>query len=144
MKLAGLNLSAPVLGMVRYLPPPMKFFALYLLPHLKELLAVPGVQPYMVSRKPEIVRRFLTDMKCVPFLGGGQMSYLVRMSYALKYNAELLKVPTYIHLAGKEKNVGCSLPDLPDHQNLKKQNKIHYISLSCFQFARYSSQCRGR
>jgi acylglycerol lipase len=126
LKVAGIILSAPPLAMNENLNCFMKGFVWYGLGELKEFVMTAKINPFTVSRKPEFVRKMLTDKLIVPATGGYQLSNLCKLLYSLKYNVNSLAVPTYLNLGGLDKIVNNKAAEkFYDMMSCKKRLSIY-------------------
>lgn len=123
IKVAGLIVSAPPTGMNINLNPFMKFIVKNVVSDMKEFLFTTGISHTQVSEWRDVQNRFLTDWYCAPVLGGPQAGFLGKMLYDFKYNAHLLKVPTYIHYGTND--VVVSIPHLKTfYERMKCEKKF--------------------
>ena len=102
VKVAGLILSAPALGMNEELPPLIKYFAMNVVKHLKDFVFHSKISIGTISRKMSVMRQMMLSPWNVNGFGGPQLSFFCRLLYSFKYNAHLLKVPTFLHLGGND------------------------------------------
>ena len=70
VKVSGVILSAPALGMNKDLDPLKKGFALYVAKEMREMCFSTGIDIGAISRKAKVIRYFLQCPWTVPLLGG--------------------------------------------------------------------------